>query len=228
MNIFKRNEHVAAYESKREEIFRQVKIYRTFETKVAEIVVGVLSIATCLIGIRGYILGEYDLLDLVMLCALGIALPVGGMWKSYHPQSDDSFLDIVNRQQVIYLSRMGRCCSIGMGVFLLICSAMYMLSEEVFRCLLIIGVAAVILPTIFYSVKIYRVRKYVEKQVSYLDRQDKKISFFSLLLAFVVGYVLHHFTSLYSTWVYFITAAVVLVFCLVAYAIVMWKVSKEK
>lgn len=228
MNIFKRNEHVAAYESKKEEIFRQVKIYRTLETKVAELVVGVLSIATCLIGIRGYILGEYDLLDLVMLCALGIALPVGGMWKSYHPQSDDSFLAIVNRQQVIYLSRMGRCCSIGMGVFLLICSAMYMLSEEVFRCLLIIGVAAVILPTIFYSVKIYRVRKYVEKQVSYLDRQDKKISFFSLLLAFVVGYVLHHFTSLYSTWVYFITAAVVLVFCLVAYAIVMWKVSKEK
>lgn len=228
MNIFKRNEHVTAYESKREEIFRQVKIYRTFETKVAEIVVGVLSIATCLIGIRGYILGEYDLLDLVMLCALGIALPVGGMWKSYHPQSDDSFLAIVNRQQVIYLSRMGRCCSIGMGVFLLICSTMYMLSDEVFRCLLIIGLAAVILPIIFYSVKIYRVRKYVEKQVSYLDRQDKKIGLFAMLLAFAVSKGLRHFTSLNYTWVCFITVIVLLVFALLMVAILKKKFFKDE
>ena len=84
-------------------IFAQVKIYRTTNARVFEIIVGILVLAMWLLTIRNVIHATSDDLPyLLLLAGMGTFFPIACLLHSYHPKANGfPFVKIVPQFGII-------------------------------------------------------------------------------------------------------------------------------
>lgn len=175
------------------DIFSKVKIYRTPSTKIFEILIGVIVVCIFLLNIRDFILDtSNDRLGHLALGGVGIFAPLASLWHSYHPKITDLPINVVNAQQVRYISLCDRFASLGLALFFLWGSCNSLIENETifFDGMVVCGVLLA-LNVIYFMYKIYKIRKCVEVKPEPIVKNEKILCIGILVAIFLIDFLLH-------------------------------------
>ena len=154
-------------DEEQDSIFAQVKIYRTTSVRIFEYVIGILLLAIWLLTIGNIIHAAAEEWHTYLIVAVFGTVSVGLSFRhSYHPSANDlPFVKIVNARQVYCLSLCSRLQSVVFALFFIWggCAEWIEIeSESIFLGGMITCLALLVLNCIFFTYKIYKLRKLVE------------------------------------------------------------------
>lgn len=185
----------ASDDEEQDSIFAQVKIYRTASVRIFEYVIGILLLVLWLLTIGNIIHAAAEEWQSYLIVAIFGTVSVGLSFRhSYHPSANDlPFVKIVNARQVHYLSLCGRLQSVVFALFFIwVGCAEWIEGESIFLGGMITCLALLVLNCIFFTYKIYKLRKLVEVPSSPTIRNEKLLIVGTLVLTIAVGFGVHY------------------------------------
>ena len=188
----------ASDDEEQDSIFAQVKIYRTASVRIFEYIIGILLLAIWLLTIRNIIHAAAEEWQSYLIVAVFGTVSVGLSFRhSYHPSAYDlPFVKIVNARQVRSLSLCSRLQSVVFALFFIWggCAEWIEIeSESIFLGGIITICALLVLNCIFFTYKIYKLRKLVEVEApSPTVRNEKLLIVGTLVLSIAVGFGVHY------------------------------------
>lgn len=179
-------------------VFSQVRIGRTPEGLVLEVLTVIALLALILLGIYGRVKASIDWGD--FLIAVGLAVVVSGfyMYHSYHPSKEDIPLPITNQWQVYELARLSHYFAFCMATFFLV--VMISIVFDIARWALFVPVGLLFLVVVYFGWRIYRLGRCGEQAVdeTVKDRQMEQMASF---LTFLIPNLLLKWLTDWSLWV---------------------------
>lgn len=179
-------------------VFSNVRIGRTTEGLVLEMLTVIALLAIILLGIYGKIKAFIDWYD--FLVAVGLSVGVSGfyMYHSYHPSKEDVPLLITNQWQVYELSRFSHYFAFSMAIFFL--GVMIGIVFDIARWVWFVPVGLLILVICYFGWRIYRLGR-CDEQSADEEVKDRQLEQISSLLTFLIPNLLLKRLTDWSLWI---------------------------